>query len=187
VDPAGGGSDGDYSCAVVIERSSGLQCAELHGHFPPRELGVRLIELGKFYNQGLLVVEQNNHGHAVLAHLRMRGCTNVFRDGGQDGWLTSAVNRPAMIENLACVLAADRTIFHSPRLLNECRTFIRHPDGSSSAAAGSHDDCVMAMAIALAARQKLAGQVWRPRAITLGCLSLQPGITTGDVLSSGGV
>ena len=38
VDPAGGGSEGDYSCAQVIERQTGLQCAELHGHFPPREL-----------------------------------------------------------------------------------------------------------------------------------------------------
>jgi hypothetical protein len=163
VDPAGGGSEGDYSCAVVIERSTGLQCAELHGHFPPRELAFRLIELANSYNQGLLVVEQNNHGHAVLAHLRMEGCINIFREGGHDGWLTSAVSRPAMIENLAAVLAIEQTIFRSPRLLNECRTFIRHIDGSSSAAAGSHDDCVMAMAIALAARQKLAGQVWQRR------------------------
>jgi hypothetical protein len=178
VDPAGGGSEGDYSCAVVIERSTGLQCAELHGHFPPRELAARLIELANSYNEGLLVVEQNNHGHAVLAHLRMEGCTNVFRDGGHDGWLTSAVSRPAMIENLASVLALEQTIFHSPRLLNECRTFIRHADGSSSAAAGSHDDVVMAMAIALAARQKLAGQVSQPRTVTLASLALQPGMVT---------
>jgi hypothetical protein len=184
VDPAAGGSEGDYSCAVVIERSSGLQCAELHGHFPPRELAVRLIELATSYNQGLLIVEQNNHGHAVLAHLRMEGCTNVFREGNHDGWLTSAVSRPAMIENLAAVLAVEQTIFHSPRLLNECRTFIRHPDGSSSAAAGSHDDCVMAMAIVLAARQKLAGQFWRPRAVTLASLPLRTGTTGEDVLSS---
>ena len=73
VDPAGGGSEGDYSCAEVIERD-GMQCAELHGHFPPRELAMKLIELGNSYNQALLVVEQNNHGHGVLAHLRMEGC-----------------------------------------------------------------------------------------------------------------
>jgi hypothetical protein len=173
VDPAGGGSEGDYSCAVVIDRRSGLQCAELHGHFPPRELAFRLIELANSYNQGLLVVEQNNHGHAVLAHLRMEGCTNVFREGGHDGWLTSAVSRPVMIENLAAVLALEQTIFRSPRLLNECRTFIRHVDGNSSAAAGSHDDCVMAMAIALAARQKLAGQIWQRR-FELASLPRQP-------------
>src|SRR5579863_7549159 len=182
-DPAGGGSEGDYSCAVAIEQNTGLQCAELHGHFPPREFAGKLIELANSYNQGLLVVEQNNHGHAVLAHLRMEGCANVFRDGGHDGWLTSAVSRPSMIENLAAVLALEQTIFHSPRLLNECRTFIRHADGSSSAAAGSHDDVVMAMAIALAARQKLAGQVSRPRTVTLASLALQPGMV-GEKASS---
>ena len=180
VDPAGGGSEGDYSCAVVIERSSGLQCAELHGHFPPRELAGKLIELANSYNQGLLVVEQNNHGHAVLAHLRMEGCTNVFRDGGRDGWLTSAVSRPAMIENLAAVLEVEETIFHSPRLLNECRTFVRHPDGNCSAAAGSHDDCVMAMAIALAARQKLAGQSSRMRSVEMASLPIESRRQSGD-------
>jgi hypothetical protein len=183
VDPAGGGSDGDYSCAVVIERGTGLQCAELHGHFPPRELAVRLIELGKSYNDGLLVVERNNHGHAVLAHLRMEGCMNVFRDGEHDGWLTSAVSRPAMIENLAAVLVMEPTMFHSSRLLNECRTFVRHPDGSCSAAGGSHDDCVMAMAIALAARQRMAGQLTRARPITLASLPLLQG-STGEALAA---
>ena len=34
VDPAGGGVEGDYSCAEVIDRRSGMQCAELHGHYP---------------------------------------------------------------------------------------------------------------------------------------------------------
>lgn len=157
VDPAGGGSEGDYSCAEVIERRSGLQCAELHGHFPPREFAARLVELGSAYNDGLLVVERNNHGAGVLAHLQIHGYENVYRESGQDGWLTSAVSRPMMIENLAAMLADAPELFRSSRLLNECRTFVRHTDGSSGAGSGSHDDCVMAMAIAQAARQKIAG------------------------------
>ena len=157
VDPAGGGVDGDYSAAVVLERASGLQCAELHGHFPPAELANRLIELASVYNTALVVVERNNHGYGVLAHLRGRGYENVFREGNQDGWLTSAVTRPAMIENFASVMAVSPGLFRSSRLLHECRTFVRHPDGSSGAMSGTHDDCVMAMAIALAARKKIAG------------------------------
>jgi hypothetical protein len=78
-----------------------------------------------------------------------------------------------MIENLAAVLEVEETVFHSPRLLNECRTFIRHPDGSCSATAGSRDDCVMAMAIALAARQRLAGQSSRMRSVEMASLPLQ--------------
>jgi len=83
----------------------------------------------------------------------------VFREGGQDGWLTSAASRSAMVENLAAVLATEPRLFRSQRLLNECRTFVRFPDGSSGAAGGTHDDCVMAMAIALAARRAVAGDL----------------------------
>jgi len=157
VDPAGGGSDGDFSCAEVIERGSGLQCAELHGHFPPLELANRLIALGNKFNHALLVVERNNHGHAVLAHLR--DYENLFCEGNKAGWLTSAATRPEMLENLAAILIANPALFHSSRLLTECRTFIRHKDGSCSASTGAHDDCVMAMSIALAARQRFISYV----------------------------
>jgi hypothetical protein len=158
VDPAGGGAEGDYSCAEVIERRTGLQCAELHGHLSPGELARKLVELGNLYNRGLLVVERNNHGYGVLAHLQIASYENVRCSGKQAGWLTSAVTRPAMIENLAATLTADPTLFRSRRLLGECRTFVRHTDGSSGATGGTHDDCVMAMAIALAARAAVAGK-----------------------------
>jgi hypothetical protein len=153
VDPAGGGSEGDYSCAQVIERRSGMQCAELRGHFPLREFAGQLIALGKSYNQALLAVERNNHGYGVLAHLQSLGYTNIYKDDGQEGWLTSAVTRPVMIENLSAALTVEPTLFRSPHLLNEFRTFVRQADGSSAAAPGSHDDCVMAMAIAWAVRR----------------------------------
>src|SRR5271165_3078345 len=70
VDTAGGGADGDYSCAQVIERSMGLQCAELHGHFPPFELARRVAALGRKYEGALVAVERNNQGYGVLAHLK---------------------------------------------------------------------------------------------------------------------
>ncbi len=161
VDPAGGGSEGDYACAQIIDRETGVQCAELHGHFPPRELASKVAKIGQEFNQALIAVERNNHGYGVLANLRTESYPNVFRQKDQDGWLTSAASRPAMIENLAAVLATEPTLFHSPRFLNECRTFVRRADGSSAAATGSHDDCVMAMAVAFAVRQAVAGTAAR--------------------------
>ncbi len=158
VDPAGGGVEGDYSCAEVIDRQLGTQCAELHGHCPPRDLAQKLVELGKEYNTALLAVEKNNHGHGVLACLRTLEYPRVFVQKGQDGWLTSAVSRPAMIENLASVLVEEPGRFRSPRLLNECRTFVRDGDGNTGAAPGTHDDCVMALAIAWAVRRAEAGR-----------------------------
>jgi hypothetical protein len=157
VDPAGGGTEGDYACAEVIDRHTAMQCAELHGCYSPRELAMKLIELARMYNEAVLVVERNNHGYGVLANLRAAGYEKIFRDSGQDGWLTSAVTKPAMIENLAAILSIKPQLFQSERLLAECRTFIRRLDGGSGSNSGSHDDCVMAMAIALAGRAAIAG------------------------------
>jgi len=157
VDPAGGGSEGDYACAEVIDRKTAMQCAELHGHYSPREMAMKVIELGHMYNDALLVVERNNHGYGVLANLRAAGYQKIFREGSQDGWLTSAVTRPAMIENLAAIVALQPQLFQSQRLLAEFRTFVRRRDGSSGGASGSNDDCVMAMALALAGREAAAG------------------------------
>ena len=171
VDTAGGGSGGDYACAQVIERTMGLQCAELHGHLPPFELARRVIALGRTYGNALVAVERNNQGYGVLAHLKDLHYENLYESGGQEGWLTSVVTRPAMIEHLAEVLVAQPELFHSPRLLEEMKTFVRHGDGHGAAAEGTHDDCVMAMAIALAVRREDAGRV-RRRPVEMASLSV---------------
>ncbi len=157
VDPSGGGSDGDYACAQVIERSSGMQCAELQGHFAPADLAARVALIGREYNHALIAVERNNHGYAVLASLTLHeGYNNVYHQGNQAGWLTSAASRPRMLENFAATLTNAPFLFSSTRLLEECRTFVRHPDGSASAANGTHDDLVMSMAVAQAVRAEVA-------------------------------
>jgi len=102
--------------------------------------------------------------------LQVLGYLHVYRQGEQDGWWTSAVSRPAMVETLAAVLAEEPELFGSRRLLNEFRTFVRHADGKSAAIGGAHDDCVMAMAIALAARQQLAGKISSAGALDLASL-----------------
>ena len=171
VDTAGGGTEGDYACAQVIQRETGLQCAEMHGHFPPLELARRLVGLGRRYRNALIAVERNNHGYGVLAHLKDLGYENLFSQGGQEGWVTSVVTRPTMIENLAAVLIENPSLFRSARLLAEMKTFVRHADGHGAAAEGAHDDCVMAMAIAWAVRREDSGRV-RRRPVELASISV---------------
>ncbi len=151
-DPAGGGSEGDFACAQVVERSTGIQCAELLGHLPPQQLASAVAALGREYNEALLAVERNNHGHAVLAHLGVERYANLYEQHGQAGWLTSSASRPRMLETFAALLAYSPELIQSGRLLEQCRTFVRREDGSAAAAGGAHDDCVMAMAIAQAVR-----------------------------------
>jgi hypothetical protein len=158
VDSAGGGSEGDFACVQVIDLASGLQCAELRERLGALELARVSAALAREYNGATIAVERNNHGAGVLAYLdSSERYAKVYEQAGVAGWLTSAGSKPAMVSRLGALLAEQPEIFYSRRLLAECRTFIAGANGRMGAANGTHDDCVMAMAIAQAVRtEKLA-------------------------------
>ena len=156
MDTAGGGPEGDYAAIQVIERSSGLQCAELRERLAPLDLARLAAQLAREYNNAMICVERNNHGAAVLAYLdATERYERVYARNGVAGWLTTAGNKPAMISRIGALLEEDANLFFSRRFLTECRTFVSHENGGSSAAAGAHDDCLMAMAVAHAVRNEL--------------------------------
>jgi len=162
VDPAGGGSEGDYSAVQVLEMETGLQCAEFAGHAGGLELARLVTALAAEYSQAWLAVERNNHGSGVLALIEtVCGYERVYRQGGQAGFLTTSLSRPAMIGRLDAALVEQPERFQSRKLLAECRSFVRLANGSSGARSGTHDDRVMAMAIGLAARAELLGKAGR--------------------------
>ncbi|MDE3104432.1 MAG: terminase [Acidobacteriota bacterium] len=159
VDTAGGGSEGDFAVAQVVELASGVQCAELQQRLSPLELARAVAGLAREYNHALVAVERNNHGAAVLAYLdSVQRYTHVYASQGVAGWLTTAGNKPAMISRLGALLVEAPWLLQSRRLLRECRTYVSWPNGRTGAASGAHDDCVMAMAVAQAVRQELLGR-----------------------------
>ena len=162
VDPAGGVSEGDYSAAQVLELETGMQCAEFAGHAAGLELARLATGLATEYNNAWLVVERNNHGTGVLA-LAEGSCAyaRIYQQSGQAGWLTTSVTRPAVLGQLGAALVEHPECFMSSKLLAECRSFVRQPNGNSGARAGTHDDRVMAMAIGLGARAELLAKSGR--------------------------
>jgi hypothetical protein len=163
VDPAGGGSEGDYAAVQVIDRESGAQCAELQQRLRPAELAPPAAALAREYSTpgqpALLVVERNNHGHGVLAHLEKgEPYDNVYDSKGVPGWLTTGTSKQMIVSDLDALLAEQPGLFRSRRLLEECRTFVTHANGRTGAANGAHDDCVMAFAIAQAVRKEVGGR-----------------------------
>lgn len=133
-----------------------MQCAEFAGHVGGLELARLVTELAKEYNRAWLVVERNNHGSGVLALAEGPcGYERIFRQGGQAGWLTTSVSRPAALGRLEAMLVEEPERVMSRRLLAECRSFVRLANGGTGARAGTHDDRVMAMAIGLGARNQL--------------------------------
>ena len=166
VDPAGGGTEGDYSAVEVMDVLTGMQCAELRCKAGGYELALEIEKLAKEYNQALVVVERNNHGSGILAYLTgVCGYPRIFEQNGQQGWLTSVLSRQVMIGALSAALLQTPQIFSSERLLRECRTFVRHRNGKMAAQNGEHDDCLMAMAIALQVR----GEAVLGRRLSPGC------------------
>ena len=156
VDSAGGGEDGDFAALQVVEIATGLQCAELRERMRPEDLARVSVELAQEYGGAPIAVERNNHGAAVLAYIETReGYRRLYKQHGEAGWLTSAASKPEMVARMRVLLSETPERFMSRRLLAECRTFVADDRGRAAAAAGSHDDLVMAMAIAQAVRAEM--------------------------------
>jgi hypothetical protein len=153
VDSAGGGEDGDFAAVQVIDRATGLQCAELQQRLRPAELARVAVELAKEYGGALIGVERNNHGAAVLAYIETNErYARVYRQKSEAGWLTTAASKPEMVSRIGSLLQQTPELFMSRRLLGECRTYVAGENGRTAAAGGEHDDLVMAMAVAQAVR-----------------------------------
>jgi hypothetical protein len=156
--------DGDASCAIVLDRESGEQVAELHGRVPPERFAYLLHALAWHYRRAKLAVERNNHGHSVLNTLR-----NVLRypllyqhvrydhrvgDQVTLGWPTDQSTKPILVDDLAAAIAGGHVIIRSQSLIDECMTFVTTDSGSQEAQAGKYDDRVMALGIAWQVRKR---------------------------------
>lgn len=153
------GGGGDSSGAVVRDFETNELCAVLLGQFTPWQLAEALAELGTEYNEALVAVERNNHGHSVLQALeRERKYERIFR--GPDfkaGWLTSSSTRPMMLDALEDAHRSGGWSSCCRSTLAQMRTFIVTDAGRAQAANGEHDDMVIAEAIWWAVRRKPAG------------------------------
>jgi hypothetical protein len=64
------------------------------------------------------------------------------------GFVTSSITRPIIISNLVSVMRENVYLETDKETLKEMLTFIHREDGKLAGANGSHDDLVMASAIA---------------------------------------
>jgi|SRR6185437_13034686 len=158
VDVAEGLADGDYDCATVGDKATHAEVAELHGHWDPEVFAYLLNWLGRTYNNALMAPERNNHGHAVILALRsIHRYPNLYHHVDplvrgkspepREGWPTTTVTKPLMIDTLGKGLRDESYITRSLAFLAEARIFAVQKNGSMSAPPGFHDDRVMSRAI----------------------------------------
>lgn len=150
-DIAEGKEDGDYDAAVVLDERTWEEVASIHGHWEPDEFADLLACLGRAYNTAPIIVERNNHGHAVITTLKLKRYPAIANGpDGDPGWLTNKKTKPESIDLLAECLRDDLLTIHTAAILGELLTYRVLSGGKTGAEDGAHDDWVMALAIGLA-------------------------------------
>jgi len=161
-DVASGLESGNCSAAVVLDRNTKEQVAELHGRWRPDVFAHLLSALAAIYGKPKLAVENNNHGLATLLVLRnelhylwLYYHVDGLRPGSrlELGWPTNSRTKPLMIDQFAAAIADAKIILRSPWLVDECLTFVNR-NGELGAEEGKFDDLVIAAAIAWSVAQQ---------------------------------
>lgn len=158
-DVAEGLERGDYSVAEVVDVQSMKTVARWRGHIDPDKFGEVIGALGTYYNHALIGVEVNNHGLTTIQKLRDTFYTNLYkRDKGYDedfeeptsnlGWKTDVRTKRIMIDDLIRLVREHKNEDPDEVFVNEAFSYVRDERGRMNAETGSHDDTVMAKAIA---------------------------------------
>ena len=158
-DPAEG-VGGDFSAGEVFDAVTLEQVAEYHSDsIEPGKFGEFILpEGGRLYNNALIAIERNNHGHTVIDRIR-RVYSNLYMQIDFDkkknkktkriGWNQNEHHRNLMLDNFEELTDDGTVTVNSAILKSEMLTFVINEDGKRAAKSGKHDDTVMASAIAV--------------------------------------
>lgn len=162
-DPAEGLEGSDNSACRVIDLDSGEEVATFEGkHEPKKVFPKHLFDLAVWYNDARILVERNNHGHAVIAELseliaKKKFCkVELLKDPAdkRHGWLTSPTGKNVTRGKVAMHDTCYQEIADQLVTIHDEVTFkeLLQIDATKLAADIGHDDCATAIALAITAR-----------------------------------
>lgn len=177
----------DRGAACVLEIDSMEQVAELSIKAEPDSFASNLLDLGKKYNNAILVVESNAVGLAVLEHIKLDAYPALFytENGAKagekigqvgnaapgsmenkynHGIMTGGHNRMFMLKKLEELIRKKITTIHSKRFFHEMKTFVWHA-AKPEAKYGCRDDLILATAIAVWIRENIFGGVYSNQSV----------------------
>ncbi|MDD3414879.1 MAG: hypothetical protein PHY47_12875 [Lachnospiraceae bacterium] len=170
-DVSEGLATGDYSCGIVLDEDFNL-VASWHGHIDPDLFGDELVNIAIYYNNAYLGIESNNHGLTTLKSVLRHEYWNIYYQKSYDkiaekvsqkiGWGTNKRTKPLMINTLAEYIRECWLGIKWDLLISELFTYVIEEDGGTNAQSGSHDDSVMALAIALQLLLEGRGEDYTP-------------------------
>ena len=154
-DTSGEGSD--YFVAQVLDNTSGRQVAVLHKQFDADEYTRQVYCLGKYYNNALVGIEANFDTFPIK-YLERLGYDKQFIRKKEDnftgkinksfGFKTDKITRPLILSELQAIVNDHIELIGDKKTLEEMLNFVKNEKGRPEAQQGSHDDLVMALAIA---------------------------------------
>lgn len=156
VDSAEGiGSDGDNSCFQVLDINSFEQVAEFYSNLiAPHDLAQILNDIGMFYNNALIAVEDMSSGGIILNSLQNTLMyENLYISSKNNksmkpGLKINASNRSIMLQELQSRINNKSIKIKSIRFVREIKTFeYNSTTKKAQAVRGKHDDAIMALAL----------------------------------------
>ena len=154
-DTAGEGSD--YFTGQVIRADTGTQVATLKHQMDEDLYAKQMYCLGAFYKWALLAPEVNFSTYPTK-ELERLGYPNLYVRQREDtytgtlqksfGFKTTSLTRPLIISELIKLVREETQLFNDKETLEEMLTFVRNEKGRPEAQQGTHDDLIMALAIA---------------------------------------
>jgi hypothetical protein len=159
-DPAEGNPTSDDSALVVLDSVTGEEVASLAGRFQPAVLADHATTLGIWYNHACILVERNNHGHAVLLELDQRHVLPLLSGhDGKEGWLSSQRGKTLLYTACTDAFRKQEVILHTfdtyAQLASINGSTLRAPEGEA-------DDRADAFALACTGRPSAHGTAWQP-------------------------
>jgi len=118
-DPAGYGKSGDPSALTVINLSTRAEVAAWSNRVDPSYFGTRCVELARYWNNALLVIESNSAA-AITAAIQT-GYTRIYSqlDSSHPGFYSTHQNKESSTEALAAALHNKRLLIRSKSGLNQ--------------------------------------------------------------------
>jgi hypothetical protein len=158
-DPAEGNPTSDDSVATILDWETWEEVGVVSAKMEPGEFAGALDSLSRYYNRAEILVERNNHGHAVLLKLRETASSDVVQNGPDDrpGYNETAKSKAILLDQCAEVLKdGDTTI----RTLETYTQLANLEASTLKAPADEHDDYALSFALALyAVRNRKPGIV----------------------------
>jgi hypothetical protein len=157
-DVAMGVRNGDWSVATVLD-SKKKMVAIWRGQVHPDYFADILYALGTYYNEALVIVENNGHGILTCTRLgKDYNYPNFYTEVQHDkltdretvklGFSTTAKTKPLIIDQLRASMRENELQLNSKTTIREMLTYVVTESGSMEAEPSCFDDCVMSLALA---------------------------------------